>query len=194
MTCARQTATSCTSTAAAGQPSRWSARRAFLGQRRQVALRDDGVQRIEHCPLRWQTTKALASGAIHAKLRNMPETNLEGSQRANERIRERLEPPDTVVSSVVLTRTSPSSRGLGRGPFKAKTRVRIPLGTPPLLQMPFGAGYLRNRFAILSWQQDSTEQLSVVCLPREFNRALIARCHAHTLPKQLPQHLTALCN
>ena len=25
---------------------------------------------------------------------------------------------------------SPSSRGLGRGPFKAKTRVRIPLGTP----------------------------------------------------------------
>ncbi len=25
--------------------------------------------------------------------------------------------------------TSPSSRGLGRGPFKAKTRVRIPLGT-----------------------------------------------------------------
>src|SRR5262245_14974465 len=28
---------------------------------------------------------------------------------------------------------SPSSRGLGRGPFKAKTRVRIPLGTPPLV-------------------------------------------------------------
>ena len=28
---------------------------------------------------------------------------------------------------------SPSSRGLGRGPFKAKTRVRIPLGTPPYL-------------------------------------------------------------
>ena len=26
---------------------------------------------------------------------------------------------------------SPSSRGLGRGPFKAKTRVRIPLGTYP---------------------------------------------------------------
>ena len=26
--------------------------------------------------------------------------------------------------------TSPSSRGLGRGPFKAETRVRIPLGTP----------------------------------------------------------------
>src|SRR6478609_6217736 len=25
---------------------------------------------------------------------------------------------------------SPSSRGPGRGPFKAKTRVRIPLGTP----------------------------------------------------------------
>src|SRR5262249_31144774 len=25
---------------------------------------------------------------------------------------------------------SPSSRGLGRGPFKAKTRVRIPMGTP----------------------------------------------------------------
>ena len=27
-------------------------------------------------------------------------------------------------------RVSPSSRGPGRGPFKAKTRVRIPLGTP----------------------------------------------------------------
>ena len=27
---------------------------------------------------------------------------------------------------------SPSSRGLGRGPFKAKTRVRIPVGTPSL--------------------------------------------------------------
>jgi hypothetical protein len=39
-------------------------------------------------------------------------------------------------SSVSLARpqrplTSPSSRGPGRGPFKAKTRVRIPLGTPP---------------------------------------------------------------
>ena len=30
--------------------------------------------------------------------------------------------------------TSPSSRGLGRGPFKAETRVRIPVGTPT----PFG--------------------------------------------------------
>src|SRR5579864_6198547 len=27
-------------------------------------------------------------------------------------------------------RASPSSRGLGRGPFKAETRVRIPVGTP----------------------------------------------------------------
>src|SRR5690349_1477892 len=41
----------------------------------------------------------------------------------------------TVVSSVVgppagQLAGSPSSRGLGRGPFKAKTRVRIPLGTP----------------------------------------------------------------
>src|SRR5439155_11895911 len=33
-----------------------------------------------------------------------------------------------------LPRTSPSSRGPGRGPFKAKTRVRIPLGTPQKLQ------------------------------------------------------------
>ena len=31
-------------------------------------------------------------------------------------------------------RASPSSRGLGFSPFKAETRVRIPLGTPP----PFG--------------------------------------------------------
>jgi hypothetical protein len=28
---------------------------------------------------------------------------------------------------------SPSSRGPGRGPFKAETRVRIPLGTPQML-------------------------------------------------------------
>ena len=32
---------------------------------------------------------------------------------------------------------SPSSRGLGRGPFKAKTWVRIPLGTPLDSQTPF---------------------------------------------------------
>ncbi len=38
--------------------------------------------------------------------------------------------PELVVSSEVHRLTSPSSRGLGRGPFKAKTRVRIPLGTP----------------------------------------------------------------
>ena len=30
----------------------------------------------------------------------------------------------------LIRRSSPSSRGPGRGPFKAKTRVRIPLGTP----------------------------------------------------------------
>src|SRR5580765_7229945 len=35
-----------------------------------------------------------------------------------------------VVESEVLFTPSPSSRGPGRGPFKAKTRVRIPLGTP----------------------------------------------------------------
>jgi plasmid stabilization system protein ParE len=38
---------------------------------------------------------------------------------------------DIVLCSPV--RASPSSRGLGRGPFKAKTRVRIPLGTPSSL-------------------------------------------------------------
>ncbi len=37
-----------------------------------------------------------------------------------------------VVESEVLSTPSPSSRGPGRGPFKAKTRVRIPLGTPHL--------------------------------------------------------------
>src|SRR4029453_10023347 len=30
----------------------------------------------------------------------------------------------------------PSSRGPGRGPFKAKTRVRIPLGTPTYVWRP----------------------------------------------------------
>jgi hypothetical protein len=33
--------------------------------------------------------------------------------------------------STIARRTSPSSRGLGRGPFKAETRVRIPVGTNP---------------------------------------------------------------
>jgi putative endonuclease len=31
---------------------------------------------------------------------------------------------------MIPLRESPSSRGLGRGPFKAETRVRIPVGTP----------------------------------------------------------------
>ncbi len=31
---------------------------------------------------------------------------------------------------IKLNRMVPSSRGLGRGPLKAKTRVRIPLGPP----------------------------------------------------------------
>src|SRR5262245_61630804 len=35
---------------------------------------------------------------------------------------------------MVSTRRSPSSRGLGRGPFKAKTRVRIPMGTPDCVE------------------------------------------------------------
>ena len=34
------------------------------------------------------------------------------------------------ILKLTATSTSPSSRGLGYGPFKAKTRVRIPLGTP----------------------------------------------------------------
>jgi hypothetical protein len=33
--------------------------------------------------------------------------------------------------------TSPSSRGLGRGPFKAETRVRIPVGTNPFFGCPW---------------------------------------------------------
>jgi hypothetical protein len=35
----------------------------------------------------------------------------------------------SVLKCKVPVAGSPSSRGLGRGPFKAKTRVRIPLGT-----------------------------------------------------------------
>ncbi len=38
--------------------------------------------------------------------------------------------PSAVLGLRARTAASPSSRGLGRGPFKAKTRVRIPSGTP----------------------------------------------------------------
>ena len=37
-----------------------------------------------------------------------------------------------MISGSLSSCRSPSSRGPGRGPFKAKTRVRIPLGTPIL--------------------------------------------------------------
>ena len=53
--------------------------------------------------------------------------------------------------SVLLPRTSPSSRGLGSSPFKAETRVRIPLGTPiasccrPKSSMEFGTQEERLR-------------------------------------------------
>jgi hypothetical protein len=40
------------------------------------------------------------------------------------------------VKKTVLPGLSPSSRGLGRGPFKAKTRVRIPLGAPTTKARP----------------------------------------------------------
>jgi hypothetical protein len=38
-------------------------------------------------------------------------------------------------AAVAVATSSPSSRGLGRGPFKAKTWVRIPLGTFPLFHV-----------------------------------------------------------
>ena len=40
-------------------------------------------------------------------------------------------------SNGTLATMPPSSRGLGRGPFKAKTGVRIPLGAPPLIDIQF---------------------------------------------------------
>src|SRR5688500_8417265 len=42
----------------------------------------------------------------------------------------RLVPTGALVALFDAFRRSPSSRGLGRGPFKAETRVRIPVGTP----------------------------------------------------------------
>src|SRR5687768_4565092 len=39
-------------------------------------------------------------------------------------------PTGAAVALFGASRLSPSSRGLGRGPFKAETRVRIPVGTP----------------------------------------------------------------
>ena len=41
-----------------------------------------------------------------------------------------------VKGSRLLLDGSPSSRGLGRGPFKAETRVRIPVGTPQCVRSP----------------------------------------------------------
>src|SRR6476660_1227504 len=62
-----------------------------------------------------------------------------------------LRPPGHLISLVGSPRASPSSRGLGRGPFKAETRVRIPVGTPhpvflhplralPVLQLAMSTG------------------------------------------------------
>ncbi len=41
-----------------------------------------------------------------------------------------------VCASKLASPASPSSRGLGFSPFKAETRVRIPLGTPSLARSP----------------------------------------------------------
>ena len=65
----------------------------------------------------------------------------------------------------VHTRASPSSRGLGRGPFKAKTRVRIPLGTPHLL-----------RFATRCCSSSRKS----------------ASCSARPVPRPLPRYFVAL--
>ena len=51
------------------------------------------------------------------------------SRRAEQRCAASERTGSGMISS--SSRASPSSRGLGRGPFKAKTRVRIPVGTPP---------------------------------------------------------------
>ena len=42
----------------------------------------------------------------------------------------------SIAGGVMRPAASPSSRGLGSSPFKAETRVRIPLGTPPRFRIP----------------------------------------------------------
>jgi hypothetical protein len=73
---------------------------------------------------------------VHATTR---EAARRGTQEGPQRIERRPSIltrgwPELVVSSAVASSESPSSRGPGRGPFKAKTRVRIPLGTYHLVQ------------------------------------------------------------
>ncbi len=60
----------------------------------------------------------------HSKANAAPSSSREARRRG-------AAPPRVFLLSLsVCPLTSPSSRGLGRGPFKAETRVRIPVGTP----------------------------------------------------------------
>jgi hypothetical protein len=56
-----------------------------------------------------------------------------------------------VVQFRVPSGVSPSSRGPGRGPFKAKTRVRIPLGTKPSSLRSVGSTEGQERVDPLDW-------------------------------------------
>ena len=69
-----------------------------------------------------------ATQKADGKAEELGATGLPPGNALGHRAARRPEPP--VIHSDVSTLRSPSSRGLGRGPFKAKTRVRIPVGTP----------------------------------------------------------------
>ena len=64
------------------------------------------------------------------------EGELEGGHALSDRPLKSVPLSGAMLQSVVSHLASPSSRGLGRGPFKAKTRVRIPSGTPHLVFLP----------------------------------------------------------
>ena len=104
-------------------------------------------QRLGHAPRRGEL-RHTAAGARRCSVSSRPlarlmrptattatMTKYRRPTKANvaARLRSSIGRAETPVGyTQILSRTSPSSRGLGYSPFKAKTRVRIPLGTPDL--------------------------------------------------------------
>ena len=92
---------------------------------------------------------------------------------------------------------SPSSRGLGRGPFKAETRVRIPVGTPTA-ELPAG---VRNRLNAKhvdvvpnSWPSNVRPSGKKMACSRCLGRRVRAADSGHALTRTAPQHHHLRCS
>ena len=64
--------------------------------------------------------------------------------------------------------TVPSSRGLGRGPLKAKTRVRIPLGPPRICLMKIKLYIIKGLTTGKHYNRDSCQNQIIRCFAISF--------------------------